>query len=110
METKIDISPAQLAEITDLFQQHLPGNEVWAYGSRIKGNSCPASDLDLVVFVTPEQSAALFELKEAFEESYLPFRIDLFVWDELPEQFKNNIRRQHAVLIAAEKNRAAENS
>ncbi|WP_420834929.1 nucleotidyltransferase domain-containing protein [Serpentinimonas raichei] len=32
-----------------LLQQHIPEAGVWAYGSRVRGDHYPASDLDLVV-------------------------------------------------------------
>ena len=40
----------------------------------------------------------VFELKEAFEESDLPFRVDFFVWDEVPEKFHKNIRSEYFLL------------
>ena len=39
-----------------------------------------------------------FELREAFEENNLPFRVDLFVWDEAPETFRKQIAAQHVLL------------
>ena len=32
-----------------LLREHLPGVEVWAYGSRVNGRSHDGSDLDLVL-------------------------------------------------------------
>ena len=49
------------------------------------------SDLDLVVFATPKQCRRVGDLREAFEESDLPFRVDLFVWDEIPENFRERV-------------------
>lgn len=37
-------------------------------------------------------------LRDAFEESSIPFRVDLFSWDEVPEEFKDNIERECLVL------------
>ena len=64
---------------------------VWAYGSRVKFTAKPHSDLDMVAFASKEQSQAVANLREAFEESYLPFKVGLFVWDEVPEGFHRNI-------------------
>lgn len=94
----LDLPERHLAEVLRLLALHLPGVEAWAYGSRICGNARPASDLDLVVFASPEQSRAVSELIEAFEESSLPFRVDLFVWNEIPEKFQKNISAQHIAL------------
>ena len=65
----------------------------------------PQSDLDMVVFATPEQNSRVSDLREAFEESNLPFRVDLFIWDEVPEQFRKQIEAEHAVLVGRKKQR-----
>jgi len=94
----IDITPQQRKTILDLLKTYLPNTQTWVYGSRAKWTAKPHSDLDMVVFATPEQSPKVSALKEAFEESDLPFRVDLFVWDEVPEQFRKNIQSDHVVL------------
>ncbi len=43
----------------------------------------------------------MVEFREAFDVSYLPFRVDLFSWDEIPESFQDNIRVAHIVLSEA---------
>ncbi|MER0204236.1 MAG: nucleotidyltransferase domain-containing protein [Nitrosomonas sp.] len=73
----------------------LPDVILWAYGSRIKGTARPQSDLDLAVFAAAEQKQAV----AALEESQLPFRVDLFIWDEIPAQFRENIQQAHMVLV-----------
>lgn len=99
--TDIILPPEQLRLVLDLTGKHLPGVEVWAYGSRVRGNPRRYSDLDLVAFTTPGQSAMADGLREALEESDLPIRVDLFVWDELPDSFRRQIERQYAVLQPA---------
>ena len=93
MTPAIDVTAEQRRTILALLNRHLPDTAVWAYGSRVKGTSRPASDLDLVVFARPEQRAQVAELREAFEESDLPFPVDLFVWDEVPESFREMAAR-----------------
>ena len=100
LDTAIDITAAERETILALLQQHLPRTVAWVYGSRVTGASTPKSDLDLVVFATPEQRRQVGELREAFEESNLPFRVDLFVWDDVPESFREGIDTDHAVLVA----------
>ena len=94
----IDLTVTQRQEIASLLKQYLPDTEVWAYGSRVQFTSKPHSDLDLIAFATPRQRAAVYDMKEAFEESNLPFRVDIFVWDEVPVQFHKNIERDRVVL------------
>ena len=95
----LQLSEEQRTMVQALLARHLPGAEVWAYGSRANGAAKPWSDLDLVAFASPAQQNAVAKLREAFEESDLPFRVDLFVWDEIPETFRENIRKAHRVLI-----------
>ena len=71
--TNIDVDARHLKTIRELLRRYLPSVEVWAYGSRVKWNARPQSDLDLVAFASPEHRRAVLQLREAFEESPLPF-------------------------------------
>ena len=97
----IDITAGQRRAVLALLSRYLPNTTVWAYGSRVKWTSHPASDLDLVAFATASQVARVAELREAFDDSDLPFRVDLFVWDEVPSGFRKGIEAEHEVLAPA---------
>ncbi|MCY4324937.1 MAG: nucleotidyltransferase domain-containing protein [Betaproteobacteria bacterium] len=88
------INEKQRVELVDLLQRYLPETRVWAYGSCARLHS----DLDLVVFALPQQSISVGELRAALDESDLPFRVDLHVWDELPERFKTQIEAEYVCL------------
>ena len=92
----IDLTAEQLRIIRDFLQRHIPHARVWAYGSRVKGTSTPKSDLDMVAF--GDVKPFLPALREAFDESSLPFRVDLFAWDKIPEQFRSNIEENYFEL------------
>ena len=94
----IDVTAAARRTVLALLERHLPNTTVWAYGSRVKWTSRSASDLDLAAFARPEQSARVAELREAFDESDLPFSVDLFVWDEISDSFRKRIETEHAIL------------
>lgn len=96
MTRSLDISAEQRKSLIALLHRHLPGVTVWAYGSRVKGAARPNSDLDLVVFTA--QRPQVSELKDALDESNLPFRVDLHVWDEIPERFHEIIRSEYLAL------------
>lgn len=98
MTSMIYISSAQRKTLAALFEQYLPSVLVWAFGSRVKGNFRPDSDLDLVVFSKPAQSASVSELREALEESSLPFSMDVLVWDEIGSDFRDHILEEYAVF------------
>ena len=102
IESAIDITAEQRKTVLSLLEKHLPNTTAWVYGSRAKWTARPQSDLDMVVFATPEQSSRVFDLREAFEESNLPFRVDLFVWDDVPERFRKHIKQDYVVLVEDE--------
>lgn len=104
MTTEINLPPEQLQLVLDLTNAHLPGVEIWAYGSRVRGNPRRYSDLDLVAFVQQGESTKADALREAFEESDLPIRVDLFLWNELPNSFHHQIQQAYAVLQRAGEN------
>ncbi len=99
IDRPIDITTDQRKTILSFLERHLPNTTAWVYGSRAQWTSRPQSDLDLVVFATPEQNGQVSGLREAFEESNLPFRVDLFVWDSVPEAFRKHIKRDHVELV-----------
>lgn len=65
--------------------------KVSVYGSRAKGTHRKLSDIDLCVFGNPF-GLELFFLKDAFEESDLPIKVDVVVWDKLSSDFQNLIK------------------
>ena len=78
VDRPIDITADQRKTLLALLKRHLPNTTAWVYGSRVKWTARPQSDLDLVVFAKPDQERRVSDLREAFEESSLPFRVDLF--------------------------------
>lgn len=102
MTAAIDITKEQQQVLHALVHRFIPGVAVWAYGSRVKGTARPNSDLDLVVFTTPEQRPLVSELKDEFDESsFIPFLVDLHVWDEIPERFREIISKEFVVVQEA---------
>ena len=62
----------------------------YVFGSRAKNTAKPLSDLDLCLKDNYGKSVVR-KLQDAFEESDLPFKVDVVVWAELSEGFKNHI-------------------
>ena len=96
---EIDLTAEQRQLVLELIERHLPDTDVWAYGSRVKWTSRPESDLDLVVFSGPEQNGQVADLREALEESDLPFQVDVLVWDDTLESVQREIDTNHCAVV-----------
>ena len=95
----IDLNPNHLATVEAILAEHVPECEVRAFGSRAAWTARDYSDLDLaVVGQGPLDWRTLGRLKEAFEESTLPMRVDVLDWHAIPENFREVIRRDYAIL------------
>ena len=97
----LDLPQKYLAQVQALLRTHVPHAEVWAYGSRVTGGGHEASDLDLVLRNPQnllEETAGLYDLKEALTESNLPIRVDVMDWARIPESFRREIERAHVVV------------
>ena len=91
--------------LEEILREHVPGVEVWAYGSRVSGQSHDGSDLDLVLR-GPDLEAIpigkLVELEEALRLSTIPILVEARDWARLPESFCREIERDYCILISAE--------
>ena len=63
----------------------------YAFGSRVKGTARELSDLDICFFDTIPLKD-LSDLRERFEESNLPFTVDLVNWNRCSTEFKQLIK------------------
>ncbi len=97
----LDLEPEDLAMVREIIAKHVPNEIVWAYGSRVNGRAHEGSDLDLVIIHPPDDSIPqknLAALREAFLESQLPILIDLLDWAQIPDEFRQEIKRNHEVI------------
>ena len=86
--------------IAELLGEHVPDCEVWAYGSRVNGESHDASDLDLVVRAPALKPVGppLSALQAALQDSSVPILVQVHDWALLPESFCHEIEREHVVI------------
>jgi hypothetical protein len=88
-------------QVQDILQQHIPGAEVLAYGSRVRGDHYEASDLDLAVRF-PEtivnRVSLMADLREAFIDSNLPIIVQVVDWQNIPQAFRDEILAGYVVL------------
>ena len=99
MTGSVDLNPNHLGTVKAILAEHVPECEVRAFGSRATWTAKDYSDLDLaVVGEGPLDWRTLDRLKEAFEESDLPMRVDVLDWHNTSESFREVIEREYEVL------------
>ena len=99
MTGTVDLNPNHLATVEAILAEHVPECEVRAFGSRATWTARDYSDLDLaVVGEGPLDWRTLSRLKEAFEESDLPMRVDVLDWHAISQSFRKMIERDYAVV------------
>lgn len=85
----LHLSAEELALVRSILREHLPeGTEAGVFGSRAGGEPKPWSDLDLVMEgPSPLPLPVIAALAEAFDESALPFKVDLVDRQTVSEAF-----------------------
>jgi len=88
-----------LGFIKRTLKEHFPDCEFRVFGSRINGKIKPYSDIDIAVVGKKKLDfTVLSDLKYAFQESELSFRVDVMDWNDLSESFKKIILEKYEVL------------
>lgn len=96
----IHVTDAELKIILDILKAHAPAGEVWAFGSRQKGTHRKHSDLDLTVVGDGKQPlSVIVNLKEAFMDSVLPYRVDVLDYHAVLPSFREIIDSEHEVIF-----------
>lgn len=86
--------------VKKILAEYVPECEAKAFGSRVSGKAKPFSDLDLAVDCGKRMNFdQLRLLKEAFEESELPFRVDVIDWHGISSSFKKAIEAKYIKLV-----------
>jgi len=73
----------------------------YAFGSRVKGTEKRFSELDLC-FMEPIPGNVQAHIDEDFEESDLPFKVDIMNWNLIAPDFKKLIKKD-LILIQKRK-------
>jgi type I restriction enzyme S subunit len=88
--------------VREILRSHVPHYEVWAFGSRAKGQPKPYSDLDLAIISDARLPLNVSAgLADAFSESDLPWRVDLVDWATTSPSFRKIIERDKVVVQTA---------
>lgn len=104
MTRPIDLRPDHAAIVQEVLARHLPaGVSVRVFGSRAKWTAKTFSDLDIAVKGKEKLPyKVMVELADAFEESDLPFRVDVVDWHAVTPSFQAVIDRDGVALLGTE--------
>lgn len=95
----LDVPDGHLALVRSLIQQRLPHCTATAFGSRVsawptRGASKKYSDLDIALWgLQPSDDLALAHLRADFEDSALPWRVDLSDARDWPSPLRDLVLR-----------------
>lgn len=95
----IDLNQRDWDELKRIISEYVPEYTIWAFGSRVTGSAKPYSDLDIVIH--SEQLLPLGRMaaiKDAFDESDLPIRVDVVDWAATSASFREIIMQSYVVI------------
>ena len=100
MTSPVDIRPDHLEIVQGILCEHLPvGVKVWVFGSRANWTTKESSDLDLALDGEGGLSHKLLgALKGAFEDSVLPYTVDVVDLSAVSHDFKQIVEGQGVPL------------
>lgn len=98
-KNRFGLTERDMATINAIFSRYPEIGRVLIFGSRAKGNYHAGSDIDLAIMDGAVNPATLSSLQEAFNESSLPYRVDLAHYPKLTrKEFIEHIDRVGVVF------------
>ena len=100
MTSPVDIRPDHLEIVQGILREHLPVDvKVWVFGSRTNWTTKDSSDLDLALDGESKLNHKLLgALKDAFEDSTLPYTVDVVDLNAVSHAFKQIVKEQRVAL------------
>ena len=93
----IDPNSEYLEQVRKTVFRCLAGREatVYLFGSRARGKARTASDIDIAIEAPePLPSFVLAEIRDALEESTVPYNVDVVDLNEGSAEFREAVRRE----------------
>ena len=96
---KLLLRPQEFAEVCQILKNIVPDYPVWAFGSRVSGGAKQFSDLDIVIMTQePLSLTDMADLKEAFDQSDLVFKVDIVDWASTSDSFRKVIKAEKIII------------
>jgi predicted nucleotidyltransferase len=104
MTIEADLRPEDRKIVLDILRAYLPATAaIFVFGSRAVGATKRASDLDLAIDAGgPLSHLQVSNLAEAFEESDLPYKVDIVDLHQVSDTFKEIIGKDMKALDMTE--------
>lgn len=100
----IDLRADILATVQAILKKHVPDAEVRVFGSRVTGKVKKYSDLDLAICGPRKLDLkTMGNLREAFEESNIPIRVDFVDWNTISDEFREVINQKFELIQTGNK-------
>jgi uncharacterized protein len=96
---QLALTPDQARTLSGIVERVIPGCQARVFGSRATGRARPFSDLDLLI-VQPARLtwAQRADLRDLFEASEFPFRVDVVEAEALPESMASRVASESVAL------------
>lgn len=95
--SKLFLRPQYLKILTNIFESYCPEAEIWAYGSRVKGEAHEGSDLDMVVR-SFNSNKNIYKLRELINDSNIPILTDILEFEKLLKTFQEEIEKEYVII------------
>ncbi len=106
MKLNFDIKKQEFNIVSSILSRYVPaGCKVWVFGSRVKGQAQDYSDLDLALEADKKiDTVIIARLKYNFEESRLPYTVDVLDMNAISEKFQKAIDTHKIAFPLKQKN------
>lgn len=95
----IDLNNRDWCEVKRVLKECVPEYTVWAFGSRVTGTEKTYSDLDLAILTDrPLSFERMATIRDAFDESDLPIRVDIVDWAATSASFRDIILKNYVEI------------
>ncbi|SMM97906.1 Type I restriction-modification system, specificity subunit S [uncultured Candidatus Thioglobus sp.] len=96
MKLEFDITPQEFKIVEEILSSHLTDNcQTWVFGSRVKNKALHNSDLDLALECKGNIPTNIIrQIKTAFEQSKLPYRVDVLDINAVEPYFRDIINQK----------------
>ncbi len=96
------LTERDMQTLTDIFKKYPEVKDVFLFGSRAKGTFKQGSDIDLAIMNAGVSDKTIRDIKVDFEESNLPYNVDLAYFATVSHQeLKEHVSRVGVPIYSA---------